>query len=265
MYAFAYSRPTSLEEATRLLGEDDQSRPLAGGQTILPTLKNRLASVPRLVDLKGIAGLDGIARQGDALVIGALARHAAVATSPAVSAAIPALAKLAGNIGDAQVRNRGTIAGSVANNDPAADYPAALLGLGATVSTSKRQIAADDFFRGLFETALQPGEIVTAVTFPVPQRAAYVKFRNPASRFAMVGVFVADTPGGTRVAVTGAAPCVFRWREAEMALASGFTPNALAGLQVQSTDFLSDIHGAADYRASLVGTMARRAVAIAAT
>lgn len=263
MYAFEYSRPATVEEAAKLLGED-QARPLAGGQSLLPTLKNRLASVSRLVDLKGIKGLDGIAREGDAVVVGGLARHATVATAPLVTQAIPALASLAGNIGDAQVRNRGTIGGSIANNDPAADYPAALLGLGATVKTSLRAIAADDFFTGLFETALQPGEIVTAVSFPIPRRAAYLKFRSPASRFAMVGVFVAQTEAGARVAVTGAAPCVFRWREAEAALGPSFAASALAGLQVPSGDFLSDIHGAADYRASLVGTMTRRAVEIAA-
>jgi len=263
MHSFAYHKPTTLDEASRLLAADEQSRLLAGGQTLLPTLKNRLASPAALIDLKGLRNLDGIQKVGDALIVGALARHDAVATSPVVAAAIPALASLAANIGDAQVRNRGTLGGSVANNDPAADYPAALLGLGATVKTTVREIAADAFFVGMFETALKPSEIIVSIAFPIPRRAAYVKFPSPASRYAMVAVFVADTGQGVRVAVTGAAPSVFRWSAAEAALAKSFAAEALRGLQLSSRDLLSDLHGNADYRASLVAIMTRRAVAAA--
>jgi carbon-monoxide dehydrogenase medium subunit len=263
MHSFAYHKPTTLQEASQLLAADEQSRLLAGGQTLIPTLKNRLASPAALIDLKGLCDLDGIQKSGDALIVGALARHDAVATSPLVAEAIPALAGLAGNIGDVQVRNRGTLGGSVANSDPAADYPAALLGLGATVKTTMREIPADAFFVGMFETALKPDEIIVSIAFPLPRRAAYVKFPNPASRYAMVGVFVADTKQGVRVAVTGAAPCVFRWSTAEAALAKSFVPDALGGLKLPSRDLLTDIHGNADYRASLVATMTRRAIAAA--
>lgn len=260
MYSFAYHRPTSLAELKALLGEIEEARPLAGGQTLIPTLKQRLASPDALIDLKGIAALAAIERKGAALVIGALARHAAVAASPLVRQAIPALAALAAGIGDPQVRNRGTLGGSVANNDPAADYPAALVGLGATVTTSERIIPADDFFTGLFQTDLEPGEIVTAVSFPIPRRAAYVKFPNPASRYAIVGIFLAETAGGVRVAVTGAGPCVFRLSAAETALSRSFAPAALAGLRVPAAGLNSDIHAGAEYRAHLVAVMARRAV-----
>ena len=263
MRSFAYHKPATLDEATRLLATDDHACLLAGGQTLLPTLKNRLASPSALIDLKGVADLDSIRKTGDALIIGALARHSVVAASPIVVESIPALAHLAANIGDAQVRNRGTLGGSVANNDPAADYPAALLGLGATIKTTSREIAADAFFVGMFETALKPGEIAVSVTFPVPRRAAYVKFPSPASRYAMVGVFVAETKQGPRVAVTGAATCVFRWAAAEAALAKSFAPDALRALKAPGGDFLTDIHGGADYRASLVISMTRRAVAAA--
>jgi carbon-monoxide dehydrogenase medium subunit len=263
MYDFDYHRPTSLDEAVRLLAGADEARALAGGQTLLPSLKMRLARPAVLVDLKGIAGLDAIARKGDALVIGALARHAAVAGSALVRETIPALAALAGGIGDTQVRNRGTIGGSVANSDPSADYPAALLGLGATVTTSKREIAADDFFTGMFETALGAGEIITAIAFPVPRRAAYVKYPSPASRYAMVGVFVADTAKGVRVGVTGAAPYAFRWKEAEVALDKKLAASAIDSLVAPSNELLSDTHGDARYRASLIVTMTRRAVAAA--
>jgi carbon-monoxide dehydrogenase medium subunit len=263
MHSFAYHKPTTLQEASRLLAAEEQSCLLAGGQTLIPTLKNRLASPAALIDLKGLRDLDGIQKSGDMLIVGALARHDTVATSPIVTEFIPALASLAGNIGDAQVRNRGTLGGSVANSDPAADYPAALLGLGAIVKTTGREIPADSFFVGLFETALQPDEIIVSIAFPIPRRAAYMKFPSPASRYAMVGVFVAETSQGVRVAVTGAAPSVFRWNAAEAALAKNFVAAALRDLQLPSRDLLSDLHGNADYRASLVATMTRRAVAAA--
>ncbi len=260
MYSFAYHCPASLADAKALLGRIEEARLLAGGQTLIPTLKQRLASPDAVIDLKGIGGLAAIERRGDALAIGALAKHAAVAASPVVRQAIPALAGLADGIGDPQVRNRGTLGGSIVNNDPAADYPAAVLGLGATVHTSERAIPADGFFTGLFETDLEPGEIVTSVSFPIPHRAAYVKFPNPASRYAMVGVFVAETSSGIRVAVTGAGPCVFRLAAAEQALARSFAPASLDGLRVDSQGLSSDIHAGAAYRAHLVAVMARRAV-----
>ena len=263
MYDFAYHRPKTLDEASRLLTAADEARFLAGGQTLLPALKLRLSRPSALVDLKGIAGLDGIEEKGDALVIGALARHAVVAASPIVAKAIPALAGLAANIGDAQVRNRGTLGGSVANSDPAADYPAAVLGLGAAIKTTARVIPADSFFTGMFETALKPGEIIESISFPKPRRAAYAKFPSPASHYAMVGVFVAETKEGVRVAVTGAGPHAFRWTEAEGALGKSFAPASIAGLSASARDLLSDTHGSAAYRASLVASMTKRAVAAA--
>ena len=260
MYEFEYHRPTSLDDAAGRLSDED-AKLVAGGMTLIPTLKQRLAKPSDLVDLGAIGSLKGISQDGDTLVIGAMTRHADVNRSPVVRNAIPALAALAGLIGDPAVRNRGTIGGSIANNDPAADYPSAVVGLGATVVTTRRQIAGDDFFTGMFETALGPDEIVTAVRFPKPQAAAYQKFKNPASRYAIVGVFVARTAGGVRVAVTGAAPCVFRQRDMEAALSRSFTPDAIKDV-VQSDDGLnSDIHASAEYRAHLVGVMARRAVA----
>jgi carbon-monoxide dehydrogenase medium subunit len=229
---------------------------------LLPTLKQRLASPSDLIDLAGIGELQGIAIDGDAVVIGAMTRHADVAASSDVQQKIPALAALAGDIGDRQVRNRGTIGGSIANNDPAADYPAACLALAATIKTNSREIAADDFFTGLFETALEDGEIVTAVRFPTADKAAYMKFKNPASRYAIVGVFVAQAAGGVRVAVTGAgAGGVFRVPEMESKLAANFTAPALEAIAVSPDDLNSDIHASAEYRAHLVGVMARRAVA----
>lgn len=260
MNRFAYHRPATVEEAAKLVAADGEGIFLAGGQTLIPTLKNGLATPAALVDLKGILDLASIEKSGNSVVVGALTRHAVVAASPEVNELIPALAGLAGNIGDPQVRNRGTLGGSVANNDPSADYPSAVLGLGATVRTSKREIEADSFFLGMFETALEPGEIIVAIAFPVPRRAAYVKFPSPASGYAMVGVFVAETERGIRVAVAGASPCVFRWTAAEEALAKDFGPEALDSVPVPSEEFLSDLHGNADYRADLVGVMARRAV-----
>ncbi|HJU20013.1 MAG TPA: xanthine dehydrogenase family protein subunit M [Stellaceae bacterium] len=264
MYEFNYHQPASLDEITRLLGANEEAKLVAGGMTLIPTLKQRLAKPSDLIDLAKIDSLRGIREEGDALVIGAMTRHADVQRSPVVQRAIPALAALAGMIGDPAVRNRGTIGGSIANNDPAADYPAAVVGLAGTVRTNKREIAADDFFTGMFETVLEPDEIITAVRFPKPQAAAYQKFRNPASRYAIVGVFVARTGGGVRVAVTGAGASVFRVPEMEQALARSFTPDAIKDIAIPDADLNSDIHASAEYRAHLVNVMARRAVAACA-
>jgi aerobic carbon-monoxide dehydrogenase medium subunit len=263
MYAFEYHRPRTLAGAVADLAKAD-AKALAGGMTLLPTMKQRLASPAALIDLKDVPELSGIAREGDALVVGAMSRHADVARSSVVQAAIPALAKLAGGIGDPHVRNMGTIGGSIANNDPSADYPAAALALGATIITNKRRVAAQDFFTGLFETALEPGELITQASFPIPQKAAYMKFANPASRYALVGVFVARTAGGVRVAVTGAgANGVFRASALEAALNANFAPAALDGVSVPASGLNSDLHADADYRAHLIGVMAKRAVAAA--
>ena len=263
MHPFDYRRAASVEEAVAAFREAEDGAYLAGGHTLLPTMKQRLASPSALIDLAGLTALKGVSVADGAVVIGALTPHAAVAASPDVRAAIPALAALAGRIGDPQVRNKGTIGGSLANNDPAADYPAAVLGLGATVVTDRRTIAADDFFTGLFETALETGEIVTAVRFPRPRRAGYAKFPNPASRYAIVGVMAAETVSGVRVAVTGAGPCVFRARGIEAVLGGGLDEKA--DLPALPADGLNaDIHASAEYRAHLVGVMARRAMAAAA-
>ena len=261
MYDFNYRKASSVEDAVAAVTGAEDGRFLSGGMTLIPTVKQRLSRPSDLVDLAGIPGLAGIEVGGDAVSVGAMTRHAAVHRSAEVRAAIPALAALAGRIGDPHVRNRGTIGGSIANNDPAADYPAAVLGLGATVRTDRREIAGDDFFTGMFETALEPGELVVGVTFPVPVKAAYMKFPNPASRYAIVGVFVALTAAGPRVAVTGAAPCAHRNAEMEAALAADFTPEAVAGIQVPDDGLNSDIHASAEYRAHLVTIMAKRAVA----
>jgi carbon-monoxide dehydrogenase medium subunit len=264
MYEFTYHRPANVADAVKLLAADPEARPMSGGQTLIPTLKQRLARPTAVVDLSGISELKGITVSGGTVKIGGMTTHAAVATSADVMKAIPALAKLAAHIGDNQVRNRGTIGGSVANNDPAADYPGAVLGLGATVHTNTRTIAADDFFTGMFSTALEPGEIVTAVSFPVPEKAAYVKFPNPASRYAMVGVFVAKGPAGVRVAVTGAgANGVFRHAAMEAALAKSWSAAALDGIVTPQDDLNGDIHASKEYRAHLIGVMAKRAVAAA--
>lgn len=261
MYSFTYQRPGDLAAISALLTGDDDAKLLAGGQTLIPTLKQRLAQPSTLVDLAGLPSLRVIAADDDGVRIGAMATHASVHESDLVRAVNPALADLAGKIGDAQVRNRGTLGGSVANNDPAADYPGALLALGAIVRTDRREIAADDFFTGLFETALAPGEIITSVNFPRALRAKYVKFPNPASRYAMVGVCVAVTGTGVRVAVTGAGVCAFRWLDAERALTADFRPDALNGVTLDPADLNSDMHASAEYRAHLAGVMARRAVA----
>jgi carbon-monoxide dehydrogenase medium subunit len=261
MYDFAYHKPNSVADAVKILSADPDARPISGGQTLLPALKHRLNKPTAIVDLSGITELKGIKREGDKLVIGALTKHHEVANSPEVQAAIPALAQMAGTIGDTQVRNRGTIGGSVSNNDPAADYPAAVLGLGATVVTDKRRIAADDFFQGMFTTALEPGELLVAIEFPIPEKAGYAKMRNPASRYVMAGAFVAKTKDGVRVAINGAGPCVFRQTAMEQALTANWSPDAVAGIKQDADGLNGDIHGSAEYRAHLVTVMAKRAVA----
>jgi len=259
---FQYSRATSAQDAATKRKAAKDGAFLAGGMSILPTLKLGLAEVSDLVDLSGVAALKGIKKDGNVLVIGAMTRHADVAASKDVQGAIPALAAMAKGIGDPQVRNRGTAGGSIANNDPAADYPAACLALGATIVTDSREIAADDFFKGLFETALKPGEMITAVKFPIPQAAAYVKFPNPATRFALVGVFVAKSAGGPRVAVTGAGKSgVYRAKDMEAALAKSFSAGALDAVAVDEKAMASDLHAQADYRAHMVKVIAGRAVA----
>jgi carbon-monoxide dehydrogenase medium subunit len=262
MYETTYHRPATVADAASIVASSSEAKLLAGGQTLLPTMKQRLAAPEHLVDIGKLAELKGITVTGDTVTIGAATKHAEVAASADVARAIPALANLASLIGDPAVRHMGTIGGSVANNDPAADYPAALLGLGATVVTNKRSIAADDFFTGLFETALEDGEIITKVSFPIPQKAGYEKFRNPASRYAMCGVFVARTASGVRVAATGVGSSgAFRVSAMEQALASNWSPDAVASITVPSGDMLSDIHGSSEYRAHLVTVMAKRAVA----
>lgn len=260
MYAFEYHRPASVEDAAALLGRSEDPKVMAGGQTLIPTLKQRLAQPSDVVDLGAVADLRGVREEGDGVTIRAMTTHAEVAHSDLVARVIPALAALAEGIGDRQVRNRGTIGGSICNADPAADYPAALVGLGATVRTTSREIAAEDFFTGFFETALDPGELVTEVHFPRPEKAAYAKFPNPASRYAMVGVFVARAADGVRVSVTGAGPSVFRLAEAERALEGSWSPAALDALAVDPGPLNGDIHASQEYRAHLIKVMARRAV-----
>ena len=259
MYAFELERPTTTAEATRLAAAG--ARPLAGGQTLLAAMKLRLTSAETLVDLGLIAELRAIKRDGNAFVVGAMARHADVAIHPELKAGLPALADLAARIGDRQVRAMGTLGGSVANNDPSACYPSAVLALGATIHTTSRKIDADDFFLGLFTTALNDGELITAISFPIPKRAAYEKFKQDASRFPLVGVFVAQFDAGVRVAVTGAGSCVFRHAGLEAALSQTFTPESAAAVKIEATDLNSDIHGGAAYRANLISVMAQRAVA----
>jgi carbon-monoxide dehydrogenase medium subunit len=249
MYTFTFERPASTADAAKLAANSN-AKVLAGGQTLLASMKLRLANPEQLVDLGAIAELAGVRKDGNALVIGAMTRHADVAANADVKSALPALADLAAGIGDRQVRAMGTIGGSVANNDPAACYPAAVLALNATVQTTQRKIAADDFFQGLFATALQEGELITAVSFPQAKRAAYIKFRQPASRFALVGVFVAKTKAGVRVAVTGAGPGVFRSKELEAALGSNFAPEAAKAVKVSANGLNGDLHGSPEYRRS---------------
>src|SRR5450631_120810 len=260
MKDFSYHRPSTLSEAVTLLAASDDSRALSGGMTLLPTMKQRLASPKVIVDLAALPGLTGITIDGGSVTIGAMTTHAEVAAS-AIKATLPALATLAGLIGDPQVRHRGTIGGSIANADPAADYPAAVLGLGATIVTDRREIAADVFFTAMFETALDPFEIIVAVRFPIPDAAGYAKFKSQASRYALVGAFVARFGSFVRVAITGAGPVVFRSGDIEDALAANFSPQALARISIAPSGLNSDIHADSEYRAHLVVVMARRAVA----
>ncbi len=259
MYAFTLERPTTLADAAKLASGG--GKVLAGGQTLLASMKQRLADPGQLIDLSGVAGLAGVKKEGNALVIGAMTRHLDVANSADVKATIPALADLAAHIGDKQVRAMGTMGGSVANNDPAACYPSAVLALGATVHTPTRKIAADDFFQGMFATALNDGELITAISFPAPKKAAYMKFNQPASRFALVGVFVAQTDNGVRVAVTGAANGVFRHKGLEDALNKSFTVASAAAVKIDASDLNADIHASAAYRANLISVQTQRAVA----
>jgi Aerobic-type carbon monoxide dehydrogenase, middle subunit CoxM/CutM homologs len=258
VYPLSYVRPASLQEALDWLARESEARPLAGGMTLIPTLKQRLAAPSHLVDVSRLPELQGVSLSQGVLSVGAGTRHAEMAASPLVRDAIPGLAGLAGVIADPQVRNRGTIGGSVANNDPAADYPAAVLGLGATVVTSKRRIAADDFFLGMFETALEPDELIVGFEFPVPRRSTYVKYRHKATGYAVAGVFIAETDAGPRVAVTGAGACVFRWREAERALAEG---GSVDEAPLEEDGLNDDRAGSAAYRANLVRVLTRRALA----
>ncbi|MEZ2222943.1 xanthine dehydrogenase family protein subunit M [Rhizobium sp. RCC_161_2] len=264
MYATNYHRASSVDEAVKLLSGADEGKYVSGGMTLIATMKQRLASPSDLVDLRHIPSLKGIRVDGRRVTIGAATTHAEVASSAAIRAVCPALCDLAGMIGDPHVRHMGTIGGSIANNDPAADYPSAMLGLGATIVTDKHQITADDFFTGLFETALEDGELITAITFEAPEKAGYAKFPNPASRYAMTGVFVAKGAGGARVAVTGAgADGVFRHAGMEQALAANWAPDAVANATVDSSALMSDLHATAEYRANLIKVMAKRAVAAA--
>ena len=258
---FNFVRASSVADASKRAAAATEAKYLAGGQTLLPVMKQRLASPSDLISLSRIPELSAISCDDDKIVIGATARHADVAAHPGINALLPALAVLAGGIGDPHVRNRGTIGGSLANNDPAADYPAAALGLGATIETDKRHIAADDYFQGLFSTALDAGELITRVVFPIPRRAGYIKFPHAASRYALVGVMVSQSATGVRVAVTGAGAGVFRVPAMEMALARSFSAASIEASTVPPTDLTSDIHGSAEYRAHLITIMARRAVA----
>jgi carbon-monoxide dehydrogenase medium subunit len=261
MYSFNYHRPTTLDAAAKMRADCEDAVFLAGGQTLIPTLKQRLAAPTDVIDLGSVGGLTGIDVNDKRVVIGAMTRHAEVARSSALRKVLPVLCNLAGQIGDGQVRNRGTIGGSIANSDPAADYPAAVIGLGATVHTNKRAIAADDYFKDLFETALEPGEIVKSIEFPVPKRAAYCKFPNPASRYAVAGVLVADFGGKIRVGVTGAGPCAFRAVDLEQVLNARLAPEAVDAVEIEYDRFNNDLHATAEFRANLVRVMARRAVA----
>jgi carbon-monoxide dehydrogenase medium subunit len=262
MYAFDYQRP-STRDAAKSAAAGADTRYLAGGQSLVQAMRLRLSQSERLVDLGGIAELKGISVEPGKVTVGAMTTHAAVGHSAEVRKALPALAELAGGIGDPMVRNMGTLGGSIANADPAACYPAAVLGLSATVITNQRQIAGDAFFTGVFETALKPGELITAVSFPVPAKAAYVKYKQPASRFALVGVFVAQAAGGVRVAVTGAAGSVFRCKPLEDALGKSFTPEAAKAVKVSADGLNADLHASAAYRAAMISVMASRAVAAA--
>jgi carbon-monoxide dehydrogenase medium subunit len=264
MYSFTYHRPTTVRQAANLLAKTEDAKLLAGGHSLIPVMKLRLARPAAIIDLSRVEGLSGVEQKGRSIVIGAMTRHGEVANSPVVQQALPALASVPASIGDPQVRNVGTIGGSIANNDPNADYPAACLALGATIVTNKRRIVADEFFTGMFETALEPDEIILRVQFPIAKKAAYQKFKHPASGFALVGVFVAKRPSDVRVAVTGAgASGVFRVPSFEEALKKRFAAKSLEGLTLPPDGMASDIHAGAEYRAHLVGVLARRAVAAA--
>jgi aerobic carbon-monoxide dehydrogenase medium subunit len=260
MDSFNFKRATSIDDAVAAVAVGADAKFLAGGQTLLPVMKQRLAAPTDIVSLARIGNLSGITVSDTTISIGAMTRHAEVAAHPGIASKLPALSGLAGGIADPHVRNRGTIGGSLANNDPAADYPAAVLGLGATVITSRRQIAADDFFQGMFTTALETGELITRIEFPLPDTAGYIKFPHPASRYALVGVMVSQTKGTVRVAVTGAGACVFRLPEMEAALANSFTPEAIAKIAVATADLTSDRAGSAAYRGHLISVLARRAI-----
>lgn len=260
MYDFTYSKPSTIPDAVKAMGGMD-AKALAGGQTFIPVLKQRLNKPSAIVDLSDL-GLTGIAAEAGTITIGAMTTHHDIETNPAIKQQIPGLAKMASIIGDNQVRHRGTMGGSLANNDPAACYPAAVLALGATIHTDRRSIKADDYFKGMFTTALEDGELITAIEFPVPEKSNYEKFRNPASRYAMAGVFVAKGPAGVRVAVTGAGQNgVFRHTEMEQALSGNFSADAIVGITTPSDGLNGDIHASPEYRAHLIGVMARRAVA----
>jgi aerobic carbon-monoxide dehydrogenase medium subunit len=261
MYDFAYQKPGSLADAVKVLSDDMEAKALAGGQTFIPVLKQRLNKPTVVVDLAKL-GLSGITIAGDKLTIGAMTTHAAIASNPDIKAKIPGLQHQASMIGDEAVRHRGTMGGSLANNDPAACYPSALLALGGTIKTDRRSITADDFFQGMFTTALEQGEIITSIELPIPQKSAYEKFRNPASRYAIVGVFVAKFPSGVRLAITGASQGgVFRHTEMEKALSANFSADAIAGIVTPADGLNGDIHASAEYRAHLIGVVSRRAVA----
>jgi len=260
MYNFSYQKVSSVDDAVAAMEKAEDGKFVAGGQTMLPTMKHRLASPSDVIDLGGIDDIKGISVEGDTVTVGAMTTHASVAASAEVQSAIPALAKLAGNIGDPAVRNRGTIGGSIANNDPAADYPAAVIALGATVNTNKRQIFGDEFFTGMFETALEEDEVITSVSFPKADASAYMKFENPASRYAIVGVFVAKTGDGVRVGVTGATACAHRGMRLEEALNGNFAGDAVDGVEIPVEKMNEDIHASAEYRAHLVKVMTKRAV-----
>ncbi len=260
MYEFQYHKIESVDDAARLFNASEEARYLAGGMTLLPTMKQRLASPEVLIDLGGIASLCGIEKHNDTIVVGAMTTHAEVAASALVQRSIPALADLASVIGDPQVRNKGTLGGSIANSDPAADYPAAVVGLNATIQTNKRMLSAAEFFIDMFETALEDDELVISVSFPVPVEAAYKKFPNPASGYAIVGVFVARTTDAVRVAITGAGGCVFRSAAMEEALSKHFTSDSIKDIKIDADALNEDIHASAEYRAHLIGVMAKRAV-----
>lgn len=261
MYEFTYQKASSVDEAKQLHDAAEDPKYMSGGMTLLPTLKQRLARPSNVIDLAGVDGMAGIDISGDTVTIQARTQHAVVHADPDLRKTIPALAKLAGGIGDPMVRNRGTIGGSIANSDPAADYPASVVGLGATIHTDRREIAGDDFFLDLFETALEEGEIITKISYPVPDRAGYMKFPNPASRYCIVGVMVSQKGDEVRVGVTGAGACAFRVPEMEEALAANFAPEAVADIKIPADDLNEDIHASAEYRAHLVTVMAKRAVA----